>query len=152
LNITDITAPADAFFLDGFALPLTLAPSETATVSVAFWPTLLGPASGEISIVSDASSVPTAVTVSGTGIDPTPPPQRAVELNWAATSAVSGYNVYRSTVSGSGYTKTNSALLPDLFYTDPAADSGTTYYYVVTAVDSAAVESDYSVEVAVAVP
>jgi TolB protein len=55
-------------------------------------------------------------------------------------------------VSGSGYTKTNSALLPDLFYTDPAADSGTTYYYVVTAVDSAAVESDYSVEVAVAVP
>jgi hypothetical protein len=36
----------------------------------------------------------------------------SVVLTWpASTSTVSGYNVYRSTVSGSGYTKLNSSLV-----------------------------------------
>jgi len=65
---------------------------------------------------------------------------------------VSGYNVYRSTVSGSGYTKINSSLVALLTYTDSTVQSGTTYFYVTTAVDSSGSESVHSNEVSAAIP
>jgi fibronectin type 3 domain-containing protein len=68
-----------------------------------------------------------------------------VNLTWtASTSTVSGYNVYRSTVSGSSYTKINSSLVAAQNYTDSTVQNGTTYYYVTTAVDSSGTESVYS--------
>src|SRR5207245_10868722 len=70
----------------------------------------------------------------------------------ASTSAVSGYNVYRSTVSGSGYTKINSSLVVGLSYSDTTVLNSTTYYYVTTAVDSSSVESSYSNQVSAPVP
>lgn len=74
-------------------------------------------------------------------------------LTWnASTSTVSGYNVYRSTVSGSSYTKINSSLVAGLNYADSTVQSGTTYYYVATAVDSNGNESVYSNEASAAVP
>jgi hypothetical protein len=60
---------------------------------------------------------------------------------------LAGYNVYRSTVSGSGYAKANGALVADTTYRDSGLMSDTMYYYVVTAVDSGANESPYSSEV-----
>jgi hypothetical protein len=48
---------------------------------------------------------------------------------------VAGYNVYRSTTSGENYTKINTALITGTEYTDTSAEAGTTYYYVVRAVD-----------------
>jgi fibronectin type 3 domain-containing protein len=68
-----------------------------------------------------------------------------VDLTWtASTSTVSGYNVYRSTVSGSSYTKINSSLVTGLTFTDSTVQNATTYYYVTTAVDSSGDESAYS--------
>jgi len=62
--------------------------------------------------------------------------QHSVSLTWSAsTSTVAGYNIYRSTVSGSGYTKINSSFVTILTYTDSTVLSGTTYFYVTTAVD-----------------
>lgn len=87
------------------------------------------------------------VTLGGTnqtGINFTAAPGTAhsVALNWtASTSTVSGYNVYRSTVSGSGYAKLNASLVASLSYSDTSVQSGTTYFYVATAVDSAGDES-----------
>ena len=79
--------------------------------------------------------------------------QHSVALTWnASTSTVSGYNVYRSTVSGSGYTKINSSLVALLTYTDSTVQSGTTYFYVTTAVDSSGNESVHSNEVSAAIP
>jgi len=60
---------------------------------------------------------------------------------------LAGYNVYRSTTSGSGYAKQNSSLLTSSDYNDPNVSNGTTYYYVVTAVDAGSNESGYSSEV-----
>jgi fibronectin type 3 domain-containing protein len=55
---------------------------------------------------------------------------------------VSGYNVYRGTTSNGPYpTKLNSSLLTVVDYADSTVASGTTYYYVVTSVDSSNVES-----------
>jgi len=60
--------------------------------------------------------------------------------------------VYRSTTSGSGYIKLNSSLVTLVSYTDSALTSGTTYYYVTTAVDGSGNESSYSNEATAAIP
>jgi fibronectin type 3 domain-containing protein len=79
--------------------------------------------------------------------------QHTVALSWtASTSTVAGYNVYRGTVSGGPYSKINSSLVATLSYTDSTVQSGTTYYYVTTAVDSSGDESTYSNEVSAPIP
>ncbi len=90
----------------------------------------------------------------GTGVAPVQPPaQYSVVLTWdASPSNVSGYNVYRSTVSGSSYAKINSSLVLAIDYTDSTVQSGTTYYYVTTAVDSDGIESVYSNEASATIP
>ena len=65
-------------------------------------------------------------------------------MSWtASTSTVSGYNVYRRTTNGSGYVKINTSLVSGVTYTDSNVTSGTTYYYVTTAVDSSGNESSF---------
>jgi hypothetical protein len=60
---------------------------------------------------------------------------------------LAGYNLYRSTVSGSGYERVNSALIADTTFRDSGLQSDTMYYYVVTAVDTTGNESGHSAEV-----
>jgi len=55
-------------------------------------------------------------------------------------------------VSGSGYVKLNSSLVAVLTYTDSTVQSGTTYFYVTTAVDSSGNESVHSNEVSAPIP
>jgi pectate lyase len=76
-----------------------------------------------------------------------------VSLEWADNNEADfdGYNIYRSTTSGSGYSKLNGSLLSDSNYIDNSIVNGTMYYYVVTAADTSSNESGYSVE-ACAVP
>jgi glucuronoarabinoxylan endo-1,4-beta-xylanase len=72
-----------------------------------------------------------------------------VSLDWLDNSEddLDGYNVYRSTTSGSGYSKVNGSLVGSSDYTDNTVTNETTYYYVVTAVDIYTNESGYSTEV-----
>ena len=59
-----------------------------------------------------------------------------VQLNWTATASTfaSGYNVYRSTTSGSGYTLIGATVgRLTTNYLDVAPPIGQTYYYVVQA-------------------
>lgn len=78
----------------------------------------------------------------------------AIALRWAAPSAddLAGYNVYRSTSSigeVSGLDPiSGSRPTPGTDYVDETAENGTTYHYVVTAVDETGNESDPSGEVA----
>ncbi len=58
-----------------------------------------------------------------------------VTLSWNSVSDATSYNIYRSEKSSSRYTKIGSTTSEDITtYTDTTAKSGTTYYYVVTAV------------------
>jgi fibronectin type 3 domain-containing protein len=68
-----------------------------------------------------------------------------VTLTWSASSSpgVSYYKVYRGTVSGGPYSLLTNAV-STTSYTDSSVKSGSTYYYVTTAVDSSGVESAYS--------
>ncbi|MGA2915216.1 MAG: polysaccharide deacetylase family protein, partial [Sedimentisphaerales bacterium] len=69
-------------------------------------------------------------------------------LNWNDNNEpdLAGYNLYRSTTSGSGYSKLNGSLLSDSNYIDNNVTNYTTYYYVVTAVDTNGIESGYSIQ------
>jgi hypothetical protein len=69
------------------------------------------------------------------------PADRSATLRWTGTAP--RYHVYRSTTSGGSYTRIVSDIKRS-FYTDNIAANGTTYYYVVTAVDSLENESGYS--------
>jgi hypothetical protein len=72
-------------------------------------------------------SVPTSLVI-GTGTPTT------VDLSWAASSGtgVITYNVFRSTTTGSGYTKIASNL-STTSYTDSTVVTAITYYYQVSA-------------------
>ena len=100
-------------------------------------------------------------TSSSTGLNSPTAPSRStigaphdVALNWnpSISSGIFGYNVYRGTGPGGPYTKVNSQVIASTSYTDTAIQSGQTYYYVVTAMDSGSQESVYSNEVAAPIP
>lgn len=150
VTISQLSLSGSAFSMTGGNAPVTLTPSQTITLAVQFSPKTVGSATGNISIVSTASGSPATVSLSGTGVAPI---QHSVSLNWnASSSAVSGYNVYRSTVSGGPYTKMNSSLIGGLTSTDSTVQSAIKYYYVTTAVDSSGLESAYSNEVPATIP
>jgi hypothetical protein len=150
VKISQINASGAGYSVTAGGMPVTISPSQTLTLAAQFSPTAAGSVSGAISIVSSASGSPASISLSGIGTTST---QRSVALNWnASTSTVSGYNVYRSKVSGGSYTKINSALVPGVGYTDASVQSGTTYHYVTTAVDATGNESAYSNEVSAAIP
>jgi fibronectin type 3 domain-containing protein len=129
---------------------VTLAPSKSLTLNVQFSPTATGSVNGTISITSNASDSPPSVSLSATGVEPV---QHSAVSTWnASTSTVVGYKVYRSTVTGSSYTKINSSLVSSLTYTDSTVQSGTTYFYGTTAVNSNGVERANSNEVSAAIP
>jgi cellulose 1,4-beta-cellobiosidase len=58
-----------------------------------------------------------------------------VGLSWSASSGATSYNVKRSTTSGGAYTTIASPTTTS--YTDTGVTNGTTYYYVVSAVNTA---------------
>lgn len=73
--------------------------------------------------------------------------QHSITLTWtyaADSDPAVSFNVYRATVSGGPFTqKLNSTPIPlsTLTWSDATGNGGTTYFYVVTAVDAAGVES-----------
>src|SRR5262252_5978566 len=76
---------------------------------------------------------------------------QSIKLAWDpnSSSTVIGYNVYRSQQSGvfSAKPVNGTNLVTTAAYTDAAVQSGNTYYYVVTAVDSNGAQSTYSNQV-----
>ena len=74
----------------------------------------------------------------------------SVSLDWAnnAETDLASYNVNRATVTAGPYTQIASGVTVSA-YADNSVTNGTTYYYVVTAVDSAANESGNSDETSV---
>jgi fibronectin type 3 domain-containing protein len=131
---------------------LTIAAGTNKQVTVTYDPSISGPNSGTVSFVSNASNSPASVSLSGTGVASQP---HSVDLSWTGSpsSGVTGYYVYRSMMSGSGYAKLNaSTLASTTTYTDSSVQSGAKYYYVVTAVDGGGNESAYSNEAPAAIP
>jgi hypothetical protein len=77
----------------------------------------------------------------------------SVTLAWSpsSSSGVAYYNVYRGTVSGGPFTLLKSGV-GTTSYLDGNVISGSTYYYVTTAVDSSGAESAYSNQAKAVIP
>jgi len=150
VTISQITESGAGFSLTGAGTPVTLSPAQTLTFSIIFSPTTAGNLSGTVTVSSTATGSPKTIALSGSGVQVA---SHSVTLSWtASTSTVSGYNVYRSTTSGSGYAKINSGLVGSVTYSDTTVQNGSTYYYVTTAVDSSGDESSYSNQATAVIP
>jgi len=138
--LTSIAASAD--FGQANNCPATLAGGATCTIAVTFTPPSAGSFSGSVTVVSTAADSTLTVSLSGAGL-------HWIGLSWTDSDAtVAGYNVYRAAASGGPYsTQLNTSGLlasPSYMDSDPALVAGTTYYYVVKAVNSAGMESAQS--------
>ncbi len=174
VNFTATAQVGQTFSISGTISPTTGGSGATVTLSGAAAATTAADGAGNYTF-SGLGNATYTVTPTNTGFTFTPASQsvivnsasisgvnftasaqvtHSVALSWIAstTSTVSGYNVYRSTVSGTGYAKMNSSVVSVLIYTDGTVQNATTYYYVTTAVDGGGTESAYSNEVSAAIP
>jgi hypothetical protein len=150
VTISNVALSGAGFSVSGIQSGQMVTPGQSATLNVMFAPAGTGLTTGSVAVTSTASNSTVSVALSGTGVQTV---SHSVTLNWtASTSTVSDYNVYRSTVSGGPYTKLNSTLIAATTYLDTTVQSGQTYFYVATAVDSSGVESADSSEVSATVP
>ena len=150
VTISNVTVTGAGYTANGVSSGQIVKSGKTATLNVTFAPAGTGSLPGNVKVTSNATNSPASITLSGTGVQPV---SHSVTLTWtASTSPVSGYNVYRSTTSGGPYTKLNSSLIAATTYTDSTVQASTTYFYVVTSVDSSNVESANSTEVSATVP
>jgi Abnormal spindle-like microcephaly-assoc'd, ASPM-SPD-2-Hydin len=149
LTVSSASSSNSAFTLGGLTLPLTLTAGQNVSFTVTFAPKTAGATSSNIAFFTSNSTSATA-TANGSGA--TLP--HTVNLSWNASTStsVSGYNVYRGASATGPFSRINAALNPAMSYTDSTVQSGTTYYYVTTAVDSSGVESSYSNQVQAVIP
>jgi hypothetical protein len=102
-------------------------------------------------------SLPSNEVSANVGVDTVPPAppgslvatpgDGAVDLDWSDSIEpdLASYTVYRSATSGNGYASIAGGLTASS-YTDGDGANGTTYYYVVTAMDAAGNQSNNSNE------
>jgi len=149
ITISNATWQGAGFSLSGITFPVTIPSGQSVPFTVTFAPQAAGNVSGAISFASNASNSPTSESLAGSALQTA---QHSVDLSWNPdASTVQCYYVYRGNQTGGPYTKI-SALLPATSYVDATVSSGLTYYYVVTALASASVESGYSNEAVAAIP
>ncbi len=149
VTVSAATLDSAEFLFSGLTPPFTLPAGQSAQFTVKFTPQMSGTASAKISFRSNATNASLSEALKGNGIRS----EHSVTLNWSASATkVPGYNVYRSQVSGSQYTRLNSGLDQETAYTDGTVQSGQTYYYVTTAVNGQGVESTPSNQVKVTIP
>jgi hypothetical protein len=153
VTVSSVAISGAGFSIVAQSFPVTLDPGQSLTVMVQFDPTVTGDASGQLTINSNSGSGnAVVVTLSGTA---TAAVAHQVNLSWVAPAdspdPVAGYNVYRSTTSGS-FSLLNPSVVTALSYVDSAVVSGSSYSYEVRSVDSSGVESTPSNQATVTVP
>jgi hypothetical protein len=150
VTVSSINSTSAEFVVSGITLPLSLAAGKSMPFTVTFRPQASGTATASLSFLSNAASSPTQEVLIGSGAGAV---QHSVSLSWnpSTTSGVAGYNLYRGTMSGGPYAQVVSRDA-NPSYTDASVAAGQTYFYVVTAVDSAGTESVNSNQVQAVVP
>jgi len=150
ITVTSAAWNGQGYSLSGITFPVTVPAGQNVPFTVTFAPQAAGSAPGNIAFDSNATNSPTSETLSGSG---TQQSTHSVALTWdPSTSQVIGYNVYRRIGSSGSYTRINASVNATTSYTDASVQSGQTYDYVTTSIDSSNVESPYSNEATAAIP
>ncbi|MGH9498265.1 MAG: hypothetical protein ACRD3L_03915 [Terriglobales bacterium] len=150
INVSSAAWNGQGYDVSGITFPVTVSAGKSINYTVTFKPQAAGTSPGAISFVNDGATSPVAQTLDGSGGQAG---VHTVGLSWnPSISPVIGYNVYRGTQSGGPYELLTTSPQPDNNYTDGGVLTGTTYYYVATAVDSNHVESIHSNEAQAVVP
>ena len=148
VTLSGVSVSGAGISVTGISNATVLNPGQTAAASVQFAPTTSGAISGSINIASNATNSPAVITVTGTGIV-----SYSVALAWQASVSqnVTGYNVYRSVVSGGPYNQIASSV-NTLSYNDTTVAANLEYFYVVTSLGSGGMESSYSSQISATIP
>lgn len=149
VTVSGVNIAGAGFNASGVSTGQIITAGQAVTVSITFAPAATGGVTGSLTISSNASNSPTTTAFAGTGAAVS----YSTELSWtASTSSVAGYNIYRGTTSGGPYTKLTASVDSNTTYADDSVQAGSTYYYVVTSVNSSGAESAYSNQVSAAIP
>jgi hypothetical protein len=150
VNVTSAAWNGQGYSVSGITFPVKVAAGTSVNYTVTFTPEADGNSAGKISFVNDGATSPVVETLDGGGGQAG---AHTVGLSWgASTSSVIGYNVYRGTQSGGPYQRLTPSPQLATSYTDTTVLTGTTYYYVATAVDSDLAESVYSNQAQAVIP
>ncbi len=98
-----------------------------------------------VSAINSAGESANSAQASATPVAPTQPPaaptgllaaagNAQVSLSWTASSGATSYHLKRSTTTGGPYTQVSAPAVTN--FTDTGLTNGTTYFYVVSALDS----------------
>ncbi len=161
LNVTDIAiSGTDAGQFSVSSTSLSVAAGDSQDVTVTFSPTSEGNKAASLSITHDAAGSPSSISLSGTGVDTTPPAvpsdltatagNNQVALSWTANteSDLAYYVIYRSTTDGftpAAGDSVGKVDLPGTSFTDTGLGAGA-YYYRIAAVDNAGNKSSASTQ------
>jgi HYDIN/CFA65/VesB-like, Ig-like domain len=151
VTVSNISISGPGVTASGVSVGQVILPGQAATLNVTFTPSLIGAVAGSITVTSDAANSPTTISLLGVGVQLL---SHSATLSWLASgsSSVVGYNVYSGTTSGGPYTRITASPIGATTYRDDSVDSGQTYYYVVTAVNSSNAESAYSNQASASIP
>lgn len=151
VTVNSATLTGAGFTDSGITFPLTLNAGQTATLNMQFDPAATGAVTGQLTLASNSSTgTTTIVSLSGTG------QPHEVQLAWSgpiqSSDPVSGYRIYRASTGSSTYQRLNSTLDAQTSYKDSTGQTGASYQYYVTSVDSSGVESVPSNTAIVTIP
>ena len=152
-TVSQITASGSGFSYSGIQVPFTLAGGQNTSFTAKFAPASIGSVSGGISVVSNAASSPSTVTLNGTGtqagISSTPsslnfgnvtvgsPSSQTVLLSNTGSSSLT---ITQASVAGAGYS-VNGLALPVTI----AAGGNTTFNVVFVPASGGSVSGSISV-------
>ena len=132
-----------------------LQPGDSCTLQAIFTPSTTSTESALISVTDDAVGSPHLIGLTGTGAT-TSSHNSTIAWTSSPSSSITGYNVYRGTQNCGPYALLTPSPINDVSYVDFQVSSGSTYFYVVTAVGSnppyATLESIKSSQVSSTIP
>ena len=150
VSVSGVSISGAGFAASGISSGQIVAPGKTVILNVTFAPAAAGNVTGAATVISNAAASPATITLSGNGVQVI---SHAVTLGWTASaSTVSGYNVYRSSVTGGPYAIVNLSPVSVTTYVDSTVQSGQTYFYAATSIDSSGKESAFSMEATATIP
>jgi hypothetical protein len=151
LILFDATITGAGYSVSIPGLPITIPVDLSQAITISFTPPGAGTSSGTVTFNTNAGGTQPMAFLTGNGGFAS---AHRATLSWTAstTGNVVGYNVYRSTTSGSQFQKINSVLVAATTFVDTSLASGQTYFWVVTAVDGSGRESNFSAQAFATIP